>query len=95
MAETSTSKPKGTPGLKARVFGAYAPKVGVLCLAEIDTGKRPFLPVELTDTAVWGWLFPAVPADDASTDLRVRGISAAGRRAPCYCCVARTALSAV
>lgn len=92
MAETST---KRTPGLKARVFEAYAPKVGVMCLLTLDTGKRPFLPVKLTDGWVSGWLFPIVPDDDASLDLRERGISAAARRAPCYCCVARTALSAL
>lgn len=94
MAETST-RPKGTTGLRARVFEAYAPKVGVLCLVALDTGKRPFLPMALTDAGVSGWLFPVVPDDDASLDLRERGISAAARRAPCYCCVARTALSAI
>jgi len=82
------------PTLKARVFeGKWEPRVGQICRVTLDTGDRPFLPVALDSERVSGWLFPAIPDDDASTDLRLRGLGPAARRAPCYCTFARTAFS--
>jgi len=82
------------PTLKARVFeGKWEPRVGHLCLVALDTGDRPFLPMVVAPSEVSGWLFPAVPDDDTSTDLRLRGLGPAARRAPCYCTFARAALS--
>ena len=83
-------------GVRARVFeGKWEPKVGVLCLVALDTGNRPFLPVAVLEAEVHGWLFPLLPNDDASNDLRVRGLGPVERRAPCYCRVARAAVSPV
>lgn len=83
MAGTKTA---AAAGLKARAFGGWAPRPGVVCLFRLDTGDRPFLPVMEHSPGVWGgWLFPAVPDDDISQTLRVGGHGPASRRAPCYC----------
>lgn len=82
-------------GVRERVFTGWAPRVGVMCLATLDTGARPFLPVALDGEEVGGWLFLNPALDDTSIDLRVRGFSAGDRRAPCYCKFARTRLSQV
>jgi hypothetical protein len=68
--------------------------MGVMCLAQLDTGPRPFLPIaQAGPDGTWvGWLFPLIPTDDASQDLRIAGHSPAARRAPCYCKVALAAL---
>lgn len=86
---------KAAGGLRDRVFKGWAPQTGVMCLALLDTGKRPFLPVLEHHPGVWGgWLFPAVPDDDISGQLRAGGHGPAARRAPCYCRVALADLSA-
>lgn len=91
----STRAGAAVGGVKARVFTGWAPRVGVICLMKLDTGDRAFLPTDIAEEEVGGWLFPIPDADDASIDLRVRGFSPAQRRAPCYCKFARTRLSQV
>lgn len=90
-----STKAGAAGGVKARVFAGWAPRVGVICRAEIDGEHRPFLPMDIAEEEVGGWLFPIPDADDASSELRVRGFSPAQRRAPCYCKFARTRLSQV
>lgn len=90
MASTKTG------GLRSRVFEGYTPKAGQMCLLQLDTGLRPFLPVLQHHPGVWGgWLFPAVPDDDTSQQLRAGGHGPAARRAPCYCRVALADLQAL